>query len=164
MLIIANSLKELRYSSLMEVYRESNLENAREFWPGVPENQQILQAEQGFYHYLKEGFFMQPGAVYCVWEEDGRYISALRLEPYEDGLLLEALETAPEQRRKGYAKALIQSVLAWVPKGRIYSHVAKRNAASLATHRACGFEKILEYAKYIDGSVSGNSYTLRFEV
>ncbi len=164
MLIIANSLKELQFSSLMEVYRESNLENARQFWPRVPENQQQLLAEQSFYQYLKEGFFSQAGAVYCVWEEGGRYVSALRLEPYEDGLLLEALETAPEHRRQGYAKALMQSVLAWVPQGKIYSHVSRRNAASLAAHAACGFEKVLEYAKYIDGSVTQNSVTLCVQV
>ncbi len=164
MLIIARSLKELRFSDLMEVYREGNLENARQFWPGVPENQQILLAEQNFYQYLKEGFFPQPGAVYCVWQVQDRYVSALRLEPYEDGLLLEALETAPEHRRRGYAKALIQSVLAWAPKGKIYSHVSRRNAASLATHTACGFEKVLEHAKYIDGSVTQNSVTLCIHV
>ena len=59
-----------------------------------------------------EDFFRQKGAFYCLWKENGRTVSALRLEPFGDGLLLEALETMPEQPRRGYGKALILAVLA----------------------------------------------------
>ena len=161
MLYLAHSLSQLHFGSLMAVYGESNRENGREFWPEEPEMRQIQLAEEDFYRYLEQVFFQTPGAVYALWEEDGRYISALRLEPYRDGLLLEALETAPEQRRKGYAAALIQTVQTFLGEGaKLYSHVDKRNLPSLKVHETCGFRRIADYAVYVDGSVNQKMYTL----
>ena len=77
-------------------------------------------------------------------------------------MLLEALETAPEQRRKGYATALIRAALAQVGTVKIYSHVGKRNEASLKTHIACGFRRISEQAVYADGSVNDRCCTLLY--
>ena len=132
MLYLARSLSRLHFSSLMAVYAESNRENGREFWPEEPEMRQIQLAEEDFYRYLSQVFFRSPGAVYAVWEENGWYVSAMRLEPYRDGLLLEALETAPEQRRKGFAAALIRAVQCFLDgKTKLYSHVDKRNLSSL---------------------------------
>lgn len=163
MLITANSIKELSFSKLMEVYIEGNTENAQDLWPDLPEGQRLLRAEQEFYQYLREGFFSVSGAVYCVWEVEGRYVSALRLEPYEDGLLLEALETAPEVRRKGYGEMLMREALSRWKGSKIYSHVGKRNIPSLNIHRKCGFQRIKEYAVYVDGSVNDRCCTLLYE-
>ena len=160
MLYLAHSLSQLHFGSLMAVYGESNRENGREFWPEEPEMRQIQLAEEDFYRYLEQVFFRTPGAVYAVWEENGGYVSALRLEPYRDGLLLEALETAPEQRQKGYAAALIQAVQVFLGEGKIYSHVDRRNLPSLKVHEACGFRRIADYAVYVDGSVNPKMYTL----
>ena len=142
MLLLATKLQELNFSQLMAVYEEGNRENGELFFPDLSEGQQMIRAEQSFYEYLREGFFSVPGAVYALWVEDGNYVSALRLEPYEDGLLLEALETAPAQRRKGYAEQLMRAVQAQFPE-KIYSHVSKRNVASLAVHEKCGFRQVL---------------------
>lgn len=163
MLITAKSLRELKFGALMSVYEEGNRENGAELWPDLPENQRIIRAENDFYQYLREIFFAQPGAVYCIWEAGGKYVSALRLEPYRDGLLLEALETAPEQRRKGYAEELIRGVLESCGACKIYSHVSKRNVPSLGIHEKCGFRRILEYAVYVDGSVNHRCCTLIYE-
>ncbi len=152
MLKIAVKLNDLSFSNLMEVYIEGNLEK-----------EDLLQAEQDFYQYLREVFFRTEGAVYCIWEEQGRYVSALRLEPYRDGWLLAALETAPEQRQKGYAGKLIGAVQEYYPDRKLYSHVSKRNVPSLKTHEKCGFRKILDYAVYADGSVLRSSVTLCWE-
>jgi RimJ/RimL family protein N-acetyltransferase len=78
-------------------------------------------------------------------------------------MLLEALETAPEQRKKGYATALIRAALAQVGTVKIYSHVGKRNEASLKTHISCGFRRISEQAVYADGSVNDRCCTLLYE-
>ena len=167
MLKLFYALKELDFSQLMEVYQEGNAENAREFYPREEENIGILLAERDFYQYLKESFFPADGAVYAVWIEEGRYVSALRLESYQDGLLLEALETHPDHRRKGYAVKLIGSVRAEMKSRgyhKIYSHVRKGNAASLNSHKACGFQRVLEHAVYIDGSVTQRSCTLCLEL
>lgn len=158
MLYLAKKFRELNFSGLMEVYEEGNRENGAQHWPGLSENEQILRAEQDFYRYL-EDFFKTEGAFYAVWEENGRYLSALRMEPYEDGLLLEALETRPDCRCKGYASALLQAVLEQEERA-VYSHVSRNNAASLRTHEKCGFQKIRDHAVYIDGSVSTSAVTL----
>ncbi|MBP3672329.1 MAG: GNAT family N-acetyltransferase [Oscillospiraceae bacterium] len=159
MLIIAKSMKDLSFSALMEIYIEGNMENGQDNYPEEPEYRQIMLAEQDFYNYLSQVFFRTDGAVYLIWEERGKYVSALRLEPYQDGLLLEALETAPDQRQKGYAKTLILAALGEFDGKKIYSHVSKRNTPSIRTHEVCGFEKILDHAVYADGSVLRSSVT-----
>ena len=159
MLYLATKLREVNFSALMGVYEEGNRENGALVHPGLPQGQQILRAEQSFHQYLKEVFFPTAGAVYAIWVENDIYVSALRLEPYEDGLLLEALETAPAHRRKGCAEKLIRAVQAEFPQ-KIYSHVSTKNTASLAVHQKCGFRQVLDYAKYIDGSVVRSAVTL----
>lgn len=159
MLFIAEKLADLNFRQLMDVYEEGNLENAAEFYPNEPRAQWMLLAQQSFYQYLRECFFQTSGACYAIWVEDDCYVSALRLEPYKDGLLLAALETKPSERRKGYAAHLIGSVLEKYGHERIYSHVGKRNSASLRTHEKCGFYRILEHAVYADGSVMSSCCT-----
>ena len=163
MLILARRLRELNFSELMQVYREGNQENGQENFPNESDARQLFLVEECFYRYLREVFFTTSGAVCAVWQEAGNYVSALRLEPYRDGLLLEALETAPEYRRMGYAEKLIQAVLAAFPGEKIYSHIHKRNERSLAVHLKCGFRRISEQAAYIDGSVNSRACTMCYE-
>lgn len=162
MLIIAKSVRELNFGLLMGIYEESNRENALERWPELPEGQRMLMAEGDFYQYLREIFFTVPGSVCCIWEENGTYVSALRLEPYRDGVLLEALETAPTLRCRGYGEKLIRAAIERCGGTRIYSHVGKSNEASLAIHKKCGFNRTLEYAVYVDGSVNHRCCTMVF--
>ena len=159
MLIVAKSMKDLSFGKLMEVYTEGNLENAQELWPDEPVGRQLALAEEEFYLYLYQTFFRTQGARYLILQEGGRYVSALRLEPYRDGLLLEALETAPECRRQGHAAALMLAALDYAKGMKIYSHVNKGNVPSLRTHEKCGFDRILEDAVYIDGSADDRCCT-----
>ena len=162
MLKVLKRLAEINFSELMEVYREGNLMNARERYPDDNPEVQKIKAEGDFEDYLREDFFRVLKAFYAVWEESGSYCSALRIEPYQDGWLLEALETKPACRKQGYAARLVAAVLDQLPKGScVYSHVGKRNAASLATHRRCGFEIALDYAEYVDGTITQNAYTMK---
>ena len=162
MLHIAHSLRQLSFGALMKVYAEGNRENGEEFWPELSEGEQILQAEQEFYQYLQQVFFRTQGAVYCTWEVHGELVCALRLEPYRDGLLLEALETSPDQRGKGYAKSLIRAVLTFFESQKVYSHVGKRNIPSLKAHLSCGFRRVSEQAVYADGSVNDRCCTMMY--
>lgn len=162
MLILATSLRELRFGELMDVYADSNREKAEE-WPNLPRGYALTLAEQDFRQYLDEVFFRTPGAVCAVWEESGEYVSTLRLEPYKDGLLLEGLETHPAHRKRGYAAALIRVVQQHPGIGKIYSHVNKRNTASLKTHEKCGFRQISDHAVYINGSVDFRCCTMCYE-
>lgn len=167
MLYTARHLRELSFEQLMAVYREGNEENGKILAPFDSQARQLRLAEEDFYSYLRDVFFPTPGALYAVWTVQGRYVSALRLEPYKDGLLLEALETAPQERGKGYAAALIRAVQALLKDGsvsRLYSHVGKQNAASLKTHQRCGFQIVADSATYLDGTVSSRAYTMEYDI
>lgn len=163
MLVIIDSLKKLRFGELMEVYRQSLTENGVEFYPGCSSGEQLLRAEQDFYAYLKQGFFNREGDHYCIWEENGKYRSALRLQRFEDGWLLEALETCPEQRKKGYAAQLIQAVQHIVRGEKLYSHILPGNGASIAVHTRCGFCKIMDFARLADGSINLHCETYLYQ-
>lgn len=158
MLHLVTSMRDIPFGSLCAIYREGNLENGAFLAPQEAEAQQLRLGEDRFYDFLHD-FFRIPGAVYALWSDGGEYVSALRLEPWKDGLLLEALETAPDFRRKGYASQLIRAVQAAFP-GKIYSHVSKRNKPSLKTHFSCGFTIASDFAAYVDGSVNAGAYTL----
>ena len=167
MLKLATRMGELNFYSLMDVYREGNEETGARVYPNCSPAEQLLLAEQDFYQYLVQCFFSVDGAVYALWEEKGKYLSALRLEPYEDGLLMCALETMPQYRRQGYACKLIRGVQEWLSQHgaiKVYSHVSRRNEASQRAHRRCGFRKILDHAVYADGSVLTGSDTYLYEV
>lgn len=160
MLIVARKLHELSFGKLMDVYTEGNQESGLMHWPEESEGRRLALAEQEFYQYLHQVFFRTPRSCYLIWEERGSYVSALRLEPYQDGLLVEALETAPVHRRKGYAAQLVTAALEMAGDTRIYAHVDKKNIASLRTHEKCGFHRILDHAIYADGSVDAVCCTL----
>ena len=166
MLLIIKSMHQLKFSELMSVYMESNFLNGKERYSDLSQEAQIYEAEQDFYQYLSDVFFRQDRSFYAVWEEDGRYVSALRVEPYQNGMLICGLETLLEVRRQGYASKLILAVLrylATIGNIQVFSHVSKRNLSSLRTHLKCGFEVLKNYAVYTDGSVLHTSYTLLFE-
>lgn len=167
MLRIYKEFSNLDFGELMTVYSQSNQENAAEYYPDLQESLAMLCTEQDFLAYLTDVFFRTEGVFYAVWEQNGVYVSALRMEPYRDGYLLAALETNPFHRRNGYATALLKAVLAYIHEREIhtvYSHVSKRNTASLRTHITCGFQRILEHAVYIDGSVRQDSCTMCYKI
>jgi GNAT superfamily N-acetyltransferase len=78
-------------------------------------------------------------------------------------LLLEALETHPPHRRKGYAEQLIYAVLEKYRPEKLYSHISHRNGPSIGVHQKCGFRKISDAARYADGSVNSRCGTYLYE-
>ena len=137
MLVICKKLHQIRFGQLMAVYEEGNRENGQDHYPNLSPGEQMLRAEQDFYQYLKDDFYLAAEAVYYLWQINNRYVSALRMEVYRDGLLLEALETILDQRGKGYASSLVCAVqqLPELDGRKIYSHVGKKNEASLKAHQ-----------------------------
>lgn len=143
MLRVARSVREIDVPALMAVY---SVENAN------------YRIEQQFYLDLLS-FFEADEARYALWEVDGVYCAALRLEPFEDGFLIAGLQTHPSMRNRGLASLLLSAVVNESEK-RLYSHVERKNKASMRVHRKCGFSVLLDYARYLDGSVSGNAVTM----
>ena len=149
MLKLIYTMAELDPEQLLAIYKEHN-------WD-----------ELDFLSYLREDFFPQSDAVYAVWVEASEYKAAVRLERSQNGALLHSLETAPNERRKGYAYNLLMHFLDYLRATDykyVYSHVEKRNKASLALHKKCGFEIISDSATYLDGTVTQRSDTLRISL
>ena len=160
------SLNELNFEALIAVYEEGNICNGAERYPEESATMQKRLAELDFEDYLRQSFFRQPGASYCVYVENGSYISAARVEPFDNGFLISGLETRPDCRRNGYGRKLMENlILTCKGKGKlpIYSHVNERNIASMRLHLQCGFRVYKDTARYLDGSVHSDSKTLIYE-
>ncbi len=158
---VITSVKQLKFGQLCKVYADELIRDGRRNYPNLNANMQVLEAEQDFYYFYKD--FLEKMRGYCfVWQIDGVYQSALRIEPYQDGVILTGLQTAPESRRKGCAKALLERTLIYLSEQgiqQVYSHIRNDNLASLKLHLAAGFLKISDYAVYLDGSVDHRSAT-----
>lgn len=154
---ILQSMAQVDFSELFRVYGESLLCHARRDYPHMDPDVAMEREQQAFLDDCR-CFFRDRGRYY-VLVSAGRYLSIACAEDYEDGSLISALETAPDCRRKGYGRKLLAAVTAG-EQGRLYSHVAKTNKASLCLHEACGFHILKDSARLIDGTVSGRFYTM----
>lgn len=151
MLIVAGRMGELSFGKLMELYAGENARRGRQCWPQESEFRQLALAEEEAYAQL-EAFFAQTGARQYVFCVDGEYRCAARVEPYRDGWLLTALTTAPHRRRQGYAIALLREITR--RHRRVYAHIHRKNEASIAVHRKCGFAKLRDSAVLLDGTAT----------
>ena len=158
---VITSVKQLNFGQLCNVYADELIRAGKLNYPNLNPNMQLLEAEQDFYYFLKS-FLRKMNEDCFVWQGDGLYQSALRIEPYKDGVILTGLQTAPESRRNGYAKALLENTLAYLSHAgitQVYSHIRNDNIPSRYLHLTAGFLKISDYAAYIDGSVDQRSAT-----
>ena len=158
MLIAIKNISQISYRAIMDLYEQDLLQTAKESYPALSAPEALMEAEQDFYAYLADVFFQTPEACLYVWQQDGKWVSCLRVEPYADGFLVCGLTSALAYRRKGYARGLLEAVVAQMHKP-LYSHVEKSNFPSLALHEKCGFTRQLEYAQMLDGEVLHNFST-----
>jgi len=159
MLKIVLDMAQLPVNPLMAICTDALQRDAKDRYGDLPPGIGLEYAELDLKEYLREVFFREKGAYYALWEENGKYVSALRMIPYSDGLLLHSLHTHPDQRRKGYAASLIRAVLAREGDKKVYSHVKKENLPSILLHEKMGFRKTAACAVYLDGSWDENSLT-----
>ena len=168
MLITITEFKDLDTRKLMDIYSESNYENTDYFYPDEQDKAAaVRKVEEGFLDFLKNDFFGQAGASYWILEEDGVWVSALRLSRIQTDLYyLEALETRQDQRRKGYASLLLSGVVESLKKAgpfRLCDCVSKKNTASLKTHEKCGFRIVAEEGyDYLNQETDDHDYGLEY--
>ena len=159
---------DLDERKLMDVYSESNYENTDYFFPDeADKNAAVRKVEAGFLDFLKNDFFNLTDAAYWILEIDGIWVSALRTCRVQKGLYyLEALETRPDHRRKGYGAILLSSVADSLKKDgpfRLCSCVSKRNIASLKTHEKCGFLIVSEKGyDYLNEEADDHDFGLEY--
>lgn len=96
---------------------------------------------------------------YAVMQVGEDYVSVARYEPYAEGFLISCLQTEEGFRRRGYAECLIRGVREELSKP-LYSHVEKRNHASIQLHNKCGFRLLSDTARLLDGTVTSRYVTL----
>lgn len=163
MLKIFNRFADIPFEDLAEVCSESIAEQGRRRFPYESECRQQVLAERELYDYYQLSFFHDRLNAVYAWYVDEKMVCILRTEPFEGGVLITGLETALSFRRKGYASDLICSVQSYLEEKGIsvmYAHVSRKNTASLRMHDRCGFIKLSDYARLLDGSVDGNYVTL----
>lgn len=169
MLLKITQYCDLNERKLMDIYSESNYENTDYFYPNEDDKDlSVKKVEAGFLDFLKKDFFKLPKAVYWILEMDGDWVSALRtcfIQP--DIFYLEALETRPDQREKGYGAQLLSEVVnALKGEGpfRIRDCVSKKNISSLKTHKKCGFQIISEEGyDYLHEEADQRDYGLEYK-
>lgn len=149
MLIEITEYQKIDERMLMDVYSESNYENTDYFYPDETDKDVAVQkVEEGFLLFLKNDFFNKADATYWILEKNDVWVSALRTCKIKEGLYyIEALETRPDHRRKGYGTMLLSSVIDSLKKAgpfRLCSCVSKKNTASLKTHEKSGFKIVSE--------------------
>lgn len=147
MLSIIEKFKDINYDQILSVYAEQVCDFA---------------AEKAFLEDM-DLFFRIPNVFCFLWTVQSRYVTCVRVEPYMDGCLMTCLETAPESRRRGYARSLIQSAAEYLQHNgfsAIYVHIAKNNSASLQLHHKAGFSVVADYGRLVDGTISQKYFTL----
>ncbi|WP_026518535.1 GNAT family N-acetyltransferase [Butyrivibrio sp. MC2021] len=165
--------KIMKYSDLderklMDIYSESNYDNTEYFYPDEKDKEKAVKlVETNFCDFLKNDFFKREDSVYWIYEENGEWLSALRTNMVEPRLFyIEALETPPESRKKGYAAHLINLVLENLKKEgsfRVCDCVSKKNTASLKTHEKCGFKIVSDKGyDYLRNEESDRDYSLEY--
>lgn len=163
MLVIVDSMQKLNWDALSYIYAEGLRLRGEKAYPHLSENEQILRAQEDTYYYLRDEFYSNKNAYYAFWLAYDTWTCALRMRPYQDGMLLDALETAPAHRNQGFAKLLLQSVLNQLPQHtKVYSRIMRKNKASINVHLQCGFTKHKPYAVLLDGSFYLNADTYLF--
>lgn len=158
---------EIDDKKLMGIYSESNKENINTFFPQIKDKKEALKkTEEAFCNYMKTEFLDGKNVCY-VWEDKGLWVSALRLYLIENNVyFLEALETAPNFRKKGYASQLLLAVIDNLKSNgefKICDYVSKKNTASLNTHKKCGFKIVSETGyDYLQREYIENCYGLEY--
>ena len=163
-------MEELDFPRLAEIYREGFLATISYFFPdGTDPERGLREVEAKFLEYYRTDFFAVPGRRCYVLEDGGRWVCAIRLFPVpgQPGAWhAEALETAPDCRRRGCARSLFTLLfedLASEGPFTLTDTVNQTNVASLALHEACGFERVQDPAVCaLNGKTLPGKYGMRY--
>ena len=170
MLIRIDRLSGLDGRKLMDLYREGNLENAEYFYPEITDREAgIRMVEEEFLSYIREDFLKIEGNAYYILEADGVWVSALRLYRVKKGLYyIEALETHPDLRKRGYASMLLKLVTESLREKedsfRVRDCVRKRNLPSIRTHLKSGFRIVSDEGfDLLTGETDPDDFSFEYE-
>ena len=141
-------LRELRLAALLDApaaYSSTHAETA-------------ARPEQFWMHWAENGASSAGSATFVAEATDGRWLGmACGFEwPDNPGVVeLVAMWVAPEARRAGVGRQLVDAVVAWALEGgwdRVHLGVADGNDAAERLYAACGFEATGETVPLKEGS------------
>lgn len=162
MLAVINCFDDIDIVALREIYEETLGQMRDDYSDGYGPYNSVYQC-------LTDDlldFFRVSNSKLFLWVSECYPVAAVRCEPHGDGVLISYLETKPCMRGNGYATALLCATIEHLKSygvKQIYSHVNKRNKASLSVHKASGFQIQDDFAKLLDGTISQNYYTLQYK-
>lgn len=142
-MLVLRRIEEIQGEKFHPIYEESNRENIPFFFPDCRDEQEGLKkVEEGFLSYLREDFF--PRGAVCLIETEGEcWVSAARLYEIGEGkYFLEALETRPDCRGRGFGYRLLTHMTEHLRihgEIEIRTNVASDNQSSLKVHEKAGF-------------------------
>lgn len=169
MILKFSASEQLDKERLMNIYAESNTENAAYFYPDEPDiDKARTRCEDGFWDYLKTDFYTRAGRIYWVLEEQGQWVAAVRTYQIRENLYyIEALETAPAHRRQGCAVRLLQGVIDQLKTDgpfSLWDCVSRNNTPSLKAHLKCGFRIAADPGfDYLQDTYDQHSYGMQYE-
>ena len=143
--LITNEIDKVDLEKLMDIYEESNWENLSmvESEKDKLSDKNILyqKVRENYKSYLKNEFLKDGKNFLAIFKDDKAYLAALMIYDEGDFYLLEALETRPDARRRGYGEELVKGLISCLGNDiEIRSEVSKSNQKSLALHKKLGFE------------------------
>lgn len=145
-LVFTNTAESINFEKLMDIYKESNLENiymVRDNNPRKGKEDFYEEVKKAHIAYIKNQFLSNENNFIAILKDEDKYFSSLRLLYEGDFYLLEALETNPSYRQMGYGEELLREVIEKLPKGTlIRSEVGFSNNKSYELHKKVGFKII----------------------
>lgn len=130
------------YKLINDVYIEGCYEIAKDKCSDKDKLAEAIEREKKYYANYLEHFFDNDNNDYYVLEDNNHWISAARITTSKECYYLEALETNPENRMKGFGEKLLLGIISSLEEnGNIIlrCNVGKNNIASYRLHRKCGF-------------------------
>jgi|GEM_PF-5410631 Sortase and related acyltransferases len=142
---------------LLHVYTQSNEDIFRKDYAGQYGSEEASRAAlaQDYADFIAEFIAQDDRYIFAV-RDSGIYVAALRIiRMSPGGWYIEALETSPEHRRKGFARCLLTQTLRCMralSARSVVSVIGRDNIASQALHVSCGFTQTGKAAKDIEGA------------
>ena len=135
MINIVTQIDENTISRLLSVYSESMDDMKINFTNDA-------EMRLAYASFLRD-FVKNPKQLIVVETFDGDWVSALRaIETTEGCWFLEAVETKPDERKKGFGKKLLRHTIDYLKNHgmtELTCTIAKNNYMSQALHGKCGF-------------------------
>lgn len=158
MIVAVNNIDRNTIERLLALYSES-MNQMLEFYSNKNE---MITAYTSFC----ANFIKNPNHCILVEEESGCWVSGLRaILTDKEKWFIEAVETKPDQRGKGYGKALLQHTIQYLQERNMKEAtctIAAKNVISQELHKKCGFYPTNELPMNPWGEVEEGRILYRF--